>query len=47
VPKVRELLLVHREKFLALVDLTPPPSIRLSELARSTQKLGEPAKARK
>jgi hypothetical protein len=45
--KLRDLLRVRREKFLDLVDSTPPPSITLSELARQTQKLVEPAKAGK
>ena len=45
--KVRELLRVRREKFIELVDSTPPPSITLSELARQTQKLATPAKADK
>jgi hypothetical protein len=45
--KVRELLRIRREKFLALVDSTPVPSITLSELARQTQKLAQPAKADK
>jgi hypothetical protein len=45
--KVRELLRVRREKFIELVDSTPPPSITLSELARQTQKLAAPAKADK
>jgi len=43
-PKIREALLVRREKFLALVDSTPPPSIQFSELAGRTQKISEPAK---
>lgn len=43
--KVRELLRARREKFLALVDSTPPPSITYSELASRAQKLvTEPAK---
>jgi hypothetical protein len=37
--KVRELLARRREKFLALVDSTPPPSITLSQLAPQTEKL--------
>ena len=45
--QVRDLLRARREKFLALVDSTPPPSITLSELARQTQKLAQPAKADK
>lgn len=45
--KVRELLCARRTKFLDLVDSTPPPSITLSELARQTQKLVEPAKTGK
>ncbi len=43
--KVRELLRVRREKFLALIDATPPPSITLSQLALHPEKLGaEPEK---
>ena len=45
--KVRAILRVRREKFLDLVDSTPPPSITLSDLARQTQKLTEPAKTAK
>lgn len=41
--RVRELLLARREKFLALVDSMPPPTITLSLLASRSQKLGEPA----
>jgi hypothetical protein len=41
------LLTQRREKFLALVDTTPPPSISLSQLASQTQKLADPAKAAK
>lgn len=37
------LLKTRREKFLSLVDSTPPPSISYSELARQAQKL-EPGK---
>lgn len=44
VPKVKDLLLARRVQFLDLVDATAPPSIRLSELARQTQKLGEAPK---
>jgi len=40
--KVRELLTIRRDKFLALVDSTPPPSITLSQLATQTQKLAPP-----
>jgi len=43
-PLVREMLLERREKFLALVDSAPPPTITLSLLASRAQKLGEPAK---
>lgn len=43
--KVRELLRARREKFLLLVDSTPPPSIMLSRLAPVAQKLAtEPKK---
>lgn len=40
--KVRELLRSRRERFLALVDSTPPPSIMLSRLAPVAQKLAAP-----
>ena len=44
-PKVRELLRTRRERFLALVDSTPPPSILLSRLAPVARKLAtEPKK---
>jgi hypothetical protein len=43
---VRELLLARREKFLALVDTSPPPTVSLSLLATRSQKLGEPAPAK-
>ena len=43
--KLRDLLRVRREKFIALVDSTPPPSIMLSRLAPVAQKLAtEPKK---
>lgn len=43
--KLRDLLRVRREKFIALVDTTPPPSILLSRLAPVAQKLAaEPKK---
>jgi hypothetical protein len=43
--KVRALLLTRREKFIALVDSIPPPSIMLSRLAPVAQKLAaEPKK---
>ncbi len=45
--EVRKLLESRREKFIALVDSTPPPSITLSNLAPQAQKLGEPAKSGK
>lgn len=38
--RARELLLARREKFLALVDSSPPPTVSLSELASRAQKLG-------
>jgi hypothetical protein len=41
---VRKLLESRRDKFIALVDSTPPPSITLSNLAPQAQKLAEPAK---
>jgi hypothetical protein len=42
--KVEALLNSRREKFIALLDSTPPPSIRLSALAPVVQKLSEPKK---
>ncbi|HXA81112.1 MAG TPA: hypothetical protein VNV14_07565 [Opitutaceae bacterium] len=39
---VRQLLLERREKFLALIDSTPPPSIGLSRLAPIINKLAAP-----
>lgn len=45
--KARELLRQRREKFLAIVDSTPPPSILLSRLAPAAQRLAtEPAKGK-
>ncbi len=44
--KTRELLRERREKFLAIVDSTPPPSIMLSRLAPAAQRLA-PAPAKK
>jgi Spy/CpxP family protein refolding chaperone len=45
--KARELLRLRREKFLAIVDSTPPPSILLSRLAPAAQRLAtEPAKSK-
>lgn len=45
--KARELLRLRRERFLAIVDSTPPPSILLSRLAPVVQRLApEPAKAK-
>lgn len=44
--KTRELLRDRREKFLAIVDSTPPPSIMLSRLAPAAQRLA-PAPANK
>jgi len=41
--RARELLLARREKFLALVDSSPPPTVSLSELASRAQKLGPAA----
>lgn len=37
--KVRQMLLARRDKFLALVDSVPPPSITYSELAVQAEKL--------
>lgn len=45
VAQVRELLRQRREKFLALVDSTPPPSLMLSDLATVAQRLVEPTPA--
>ena len=42
---VRELLLTRRDKFIALVDSTPPPTFKLSDLAASVQRLVDPAAA--
>jgi len=39
-PRVRDLLRVRREKFLELVDSSPPPSVMLSRLAPMAQRLG-------
>ena len=39
---VHQLLLERREKFLALIDSTPPPSIGLNRLARIINKLAAP-----
>jgi hypothetical protein len=43
-PKTHELLARRRDKLIALVDATPPPSISLSALAPLVQKLGDPKK---
>ena len=42
--KMREILLARRDKFLALVDSSPPPSLSLSRLAPLAKQLGEPKK---
>jgi hypothetical protein len=39
-----DILQQRREKFLALIDSSPPPSLRLSRLAPLAQRLGEPNK---
>ncbi|HTQ31280.1 MAG TPA: hypothetical protein VMI53_08725 [Opitutaceae bacterium] len=39
---LRQLLLQRREKFLALIDATPPPSIRLNRLAPIINKFAGP-----
>jgi hypothetical protein len=44
--QVRALLETRRDKFIAVVDQTPPPSITLSNLASQTQKLGGPSAAK-
>jgi hypothetical protein len=43
--KVRDFLRVRREKFIELVDGSPPLSMALSRLAPIAQRLGNPAKA--
>jgi hypothetical protein len=40
--QVHDLLLAHREKFLALVDSVPPYSVQLSRIAPDVQKLAQP-----
>lgn len=45
--KSRELLVSRRDKFLALVDAAPPPTITLSLLASRVPKLGEPPPPKK
>jgi hypothetical protein len=42
--KVRDFLRVRREKFIELVDGSPPLSMALSRLAPIAQRLGDPAK---
>jgi hypothetical protein len=42
---VRDLLRARRDKFIALIDSTPPPTIRLTALVTSVQRLAEPAAA--
>jgi hypothetical protein len=42
--KAREILRERREKFLALIDSSPPPSLTLSRLAPLAKQLGEPKK---
>ena len=44
--KARGILHERREKFLALVDSSPPPSLSLSRLALIAQRLGEPKEIR-
>ena len=43
--KVRDFLRVRREKFIELVDSSPPLSLVLSRLAPLAQRLGQPGKA--
>jgi Spy/CpxP family protein refolding chaperone len=43
--KVRDFLRVRREKFIELVDSSPPLSLMLSRLAPIAQRLSEPVKA--
>ena len=40
---LRQILVTRREKFLALVDSLPPPTFRLTLLAREIQRLVDPA----
>jgi hypothetical protein len=40
---LRQLMLERREKFLALVDSTPYPTLKLTSLAASVQRLVDPA----
>jgi hypothetical protein len=42
--KLREILRARRDKFIALVDSSPPPSLMLSRLAPVAQRLGQPTK---
>ncbi len=42
--QLTKILRSRRDKFLALVDSSPPPSLQLSRLAPVAQRLGEPAK---
>jgi hypothetical protein len=42
--KAWDILQLRREKFLTLIDSSPPPSLRLSRLAPLAQRLGEPKK---
>jgi hypothetical protein len=44
---LRQLLLDRREKFLALIDATPPPSIRLNRLAPLINRLATPPPEKK
>lgn len=43
--RVRALLQQRRERFIALVDATPPPSLMLSDLATVAQRLAAPEEA--
>lgn len=43
--RVRELLVERRNKYIALVDSTPPPTFKLTSLAASVQRLIDPAAA--
>lgn len=42
--QLREILRHRRDKFIALVDSSPPPSLTLSRLVSVAQRLGEPKK---
>lgn len=43
--ELRQILITRREKFLALIDSLPPPTFKLTALAREIQRLVDPAGA--